>query len=86
MTMTYEEEQFLLEHNQVSMFDLNAEPKPDFLTVAQYAFLNGVHKHTVLNWIKAGKVPFVPRSHGIYVRYYIPADTIPPLIRPDKSA
>ncbi|MBR4331564.1 MAG: helix-turn-helix domain-containing protein [Clostridia bacterium] len=85
MSMTYEEEQFLLERNQVSMFD-QGNHQPDFLTVAQYAALNGVHKHTVLNWIKAGKVPFVPRSHGIYVRYYIPADTVPPIIRPDRCA
>jgi len=85
MTMT--EEQFILEHNQVSMTDLLSGKDTDpvsLLSVSEYASCTGVHKHTVLNWIKAGKVPYIPVKHGIYTRYAIPSDTIPPMIRPDR--
>ena len=87
MTMT--EEQYILEHNQVSLSDLinDADHEPvALLSVSQYAYLCGVHKHTVLNWIKAGKVPYIPVKHGIYTRYAIPSDTIPPMVRPDQGA
>ena len=86
--MTITEEQYILEHNQESMYDLlnDADPKPvSLLTVSQYAYLNGVHKHTVLNWVKAGKVPYIPVKHGIYTRYAIPSDAIPPMVRPDRG-
>ena len=87
--MTITEEQYILEHNQVSISDLlnDADREPvALLSVTEYASCTGVHKHTVLNWIKAGKVPYIPVKHGIYTRYVIPSDTIPPLLRPDRSA
>ena len=85
MTITYLEEQLCLERNQVSCCD----PDPvaaETLTVSQFAELYGVHKHTVLNWIRAGKIRAVFCSHGKYIRYYIPTDTIPPMARPAKTA
>ena len=87
MTMT--EEQYMLEHNQVTMDSLikgDADQEPvALLSVTEYASCTGVHKHTVLNWIKAGKVPYIPVKHGIYTRYAIPSDTIPPMFRPDRG-
>lgn len=79
-----EAEQRLLIDNQLTMID--PDDNCEVLTVSQYAHLNGVHKHTVLNWIRAGKIRAVFTAHGKYVRYYIPIDTTPPLIRPEKSA
>lgn len=86
--MTITEEQYILEHNQVTMDSLikgDADPGPvSLMSVSEYAILNGVHKHTVLNWIKAGKVPIVPVRHGIYTRYAIPSVAIPPMVRPNR--
>lgn len=84
--MTKEEEQRILKENQVAMIGIDADSSDELLTVSQYAYLHGVHKHTVLNWIKAGKVRFFIRSHGVYARYYIPTDTVPPMVRPEKIA
>lgn len=80
--MTIENEQYILEHNQLSMTD---NPS-DCVSVRAFADLHGVHKHTVLNWIKAGKIPFFAADHGQYKRFYIPADAVPPIIRPDRCA
>lgn len=80
--MTKENKNLILEHNQLSMLDDPGE----CATVREYADLHGVHKHTVLNWIKAGKVPFFVADHGKYKRYYIPFAAIPPIIRPDRCA
>lgn len=86
--MTITDKQYVLEHNQVSMMDLLSGEDKDpvaLLSVSDYARLNGVHKHTVLNWVKAGKVPYIPVKHGIYTRYAIPSDAIPPMVRPDRG-
>ena len=80
---------FLAARGLLSLFGLEfrvwiREPVT-LLTVSQYAYLNGVHKHTVLNWVKAGKVPYLPIKHGIYTRYAIPSNAIPPMVRPDRG-
>lgn len=80
--MTRENEQYILQHNQLSMTDKTS----DCVSVSAFASLHGVHKHTVLNWIKAGKIPFFAADHGKYKRYYIPVDTVPPMLRPERCA
>lgn len=80
--MTKAIEQLILEHNQMTMTD---NPS-DCVSVRAFADLHGVHKHTVLNWIKAGKIPFFAADHGKYYRYFIPADAVPPMLRPDRRA
>lgn len=80
--MTKAIEQLILEHIQMAMTD---NPS-DCVSVRAFADLHGVHKHTVLNWIKAGKIPFFAADHGKYYRYFIPADAVPPMLRPDRRA
>ena len=62
--MTKANEQYILEHNQMCISD---NPS-DCVSVRIFADLHGVHKHTVLNWIKAGKIPFFVADHGKYYR------------------
>lgn len=82
--MTCKGDQFLLNHGQLSMIE-EPEAKPDYIGVSEYAAINGVHKHTVLNWIKAGKIQCIQRQHGAYTRFYIRPDEKPPLMRPERS-
>ena len=82
--MSYQGDQFLLDHAQVSMIE-EPEAKPNFISVSEYAAINGVHKHTVLNWIKAGKIQYSQKQHGVYIRFYVPSNAKPPMVRPDRS-
>lgn len=82
----YLHDQYLLTHNQMSLEDILPDDDPahedgELLTVRMYAEICGVHKHTVLNWIRAGKLPYTPMQHGKYTRYYIPASAVPPMLR-----
>lgn len=81
--MTYETEQLLLTQNQLKMLDKRTT---NCISVRAYADLHGVHKHTVLNWIKTGKIAFFAADHGKYYRFFIPADEVPPMRRPDRCA
>ncbi|MDO5325826.1 MAG: helix-turn-helix domain-containing protein [Clostridia bacterium] len=82
--ITAAQEQYILTHNQITIDDLTKEADR-MLTVKQYAAAHGVHNHTVLNWIRANKIPYAAQAHGQYTRYMIPADTVPPMRRPRKS-
>ena len=81
--MTYETEQLLLTQNQLKILDKRTS---NCISVRAYADLHGVHKHTVLNWIKTGKIAFFAADHGKYYRFFIPADEVPPMRRPDRCA
>lgn len=74
--MNHENIQQLLKENQVTMDELLAS---DLVSVSAFAILHGVHKHTVLNWIHAGRIPFKESFHGKYIRYWIPATAVPPM-------
>ena len=52
-----------------------------FLSPREYARRHGVHPHTVLNWIRAGKIPAISRPCGEYIRYLIPENVKPPMRR-----
>lgn len=81
----HEIDKILLTHGQTSMlYPGQSDPEeeaPGFYSVSVYARRHGVHPHTVLNWIKAGRIPYTVKFAGQYVRYLIPAKAIPPMSR-----
>lgn len=52
-----------------------------FMSPREYAHKFGVHPHTVLNWIRSGKIPVLMRNCGTYTRYLIPNSAKPPIRR-----
>lgn len=60
---------------QVSMEEMTGKA----IGVREYARLHGVHPHTILNWIREGKIPYTVKFAGQQVRYLIPAGARPPM-------
>ena len=82
----------MLIENQCSMLSTSMakeiarkrEALAGFLSPRDYAKAVGVHVHTVLNWIRYGKIPAVSKPCGKYTRYLIPENVKPPMRRRGK--